>query len=177
MAFAEARCQLALAGGRAASLEPPAAATAAAVAQAMCRIDPWCTLQTPPEQVCAYLLGEDAHCHRRIVRCDGELAGVVAVRSPWLYGPYLNLLAVLPAFQASGIGSALITWTEREAGAAASNLWVCASDFNARAIAFYERHGFARIGLLPDLIAPGFAEVLLRKRLGGAAARGAGGSR
>jgi hypothetical protein len=42
---------------------------------------------------------------------------------------------------------------------------VCASEFNARAIEFYERHGFDRVGAIPDLISPGFAELLLRKRL------------
>jgi ribosomal protein S18 acetylase RimI-like enzyme len=44
-------------------------------------------------------------------------------------------------------------------------LWVCASDLNSRAIAFYERHGFNRVGIIPDLVAPGATELLVRKRL------------
>ena len=43
------------------------------------------------------------------------------------------------------------------------NLWVCASSFNARALRFYERHGFARAATLPGLVADGYDEILLRK--------------
>jgi GNAT superfamily N-acetyltransferase len=161
-AFAKPRCQLALPAGRVLTLEPPDAASAGQVAEAICRLDPWLTLQTRPERLRALLLREDPHCYRHIMRLEGALAGVVVIRSPWLYGPYLNLLAVLPPYQHSGIGSAILAWI---AGAAEGNLWVCASEFNARAIAFYERHGFHRVALLPDLVVPGFAEVLLRKRL------------
>ena len=86
----------------------------------MCRIDPWLTLQTKPEKLSAYLTGDDAHCHRLTIRHGGAIAGVVAVRNPWLYGPYLGLLAVLPGYQGTGIGSAILGWMADEAGAAAS---------------------------------------------------------
>src|SRR5262245_49858987 len=164
-AFAKDPYRLPLKGGRAVTLEPPDRASADFVAQAMCRIDPWLTLQAKPEHLSAALTGVDAHFHPLMIRDGDAVAGVVAVRSPWLYGPYLSLLAVLPAYQRTGIGGAMLGWMADEAGEAARNLWVCASQFNPRAIAFYERHGFDRVGLLPDLIVPGLAEVLLRKRL------------
>jgi ribosomal protein S18 acetylase RimI-like enzyme len=167
-AFARDRYHLTLARAGTLVLEPPEAGSADIVAQAMCRMDPWLTLASRPERILGFLLQDDASCHRWIVRCGGEIAGVVAVRFPWLHGPYLNLLAALPRHQGAGIGSAILGWMERETGDAGRNLWLCASEFNARAIAFYERHGFARVGLLPDLAAPGFAEVLMRKRLDGA---------
>ena len=163
--FRKDRYLIAFDGGRELLLEPPDKMSAEAVAQAMCRVDPWRTLQTRPERVSAFLLQEDAHCCRRIIRFAGTIAGVVAVRSPWLYGPYLNILAVLPAFQGAGIGSAMLRWMETEAGDASTNLWLCASEFNTSAIAFYERHGFRQVASLPDLVAPGFAELLLRRRL------------
>ena len=69
-----------------------------------------------------------------------ELAGAIGVRRNWLRGPYLQFLGILPAFQRRGIGSVALDWFEGEARAAqAQNLWVAASDFNARALAFYER--------------------------------------
>ena len=40
-----------------------------------------------------------------------------------------------------------------------------ASVFNADALRFYEMNGFARTGEIVDLVAPGTAEVLLRRRL------------
>ena len=89
---------------------------------------------------------------------------MVLVRDPWLKGPYLELLALLPPFQNQGIGSGILAWLEREALVqAARNLWVCASSFNARALRFYERHGFAPAAVLPGLVADGFDEILLRK--------------
>lgn len=163
--FVRNRYELALRGGQALALEPPGRDSARVVADAMCRIDPWLTLRATPEQLRDYLTGQDAQCCRRVLRLEGAIAGVVAVRSPWLYGPYLTLLAVLPGYQGMGIGSAILGWMVDEAGDAAKNLWVCASEFNARAIAFYERHGFQRVGVIADLVAPGVAEVLLRKRL------------
>jgi ribosomal protein S18 acetylase RimI-like enzyme len=164
-AFAKDRYALALRGGRALALEAPDLASAGAVADAMCRIDPWLTLKARPGAMRDYLTGDDAQCCRLVLRLDGALSGVVAVRNPWLYGPYLALLAVLPAHQRLGIGSAILDWMTDEAGAGARNLWVCASEFNRRAVAFYERHGFQRVGAIADLVAPDTTELLLRKRL------------
>jgi ribosomal protein S18 acetylase RimI-like enzyme len=88
------------------------------------------------------------------------------VRRNWLRGPYLQFLGVLPAFQHRGIGSLALTWFENEARTGrAQNLWVAASDFNARALSFYERRGFNRVATLEDLIVKGGSEILLRKRL------------
>src|SRR5262245_53244962 len=129
-AFTRDHFRLALGGDRAVTLELPDSASADIVAQAMCRIDPWLTLQTKAGQLSTYLTEDDAHCHRLVIRRGRAIAGVVAVRSPWLYGPYLSLLGVLPAYQRMGIGSAMLGWLADEAGEAAGNLWVCASQFN-----------------------------------------------
>src|SRR5262245_49720959 len=88
----------------------------------------------------------------------------VSVRHPWLKGPYLELLALLPQAQAQGIGSSIMTWFESAAlQHGARNLWVCASSFNTRGMRFYERHGFTRATTLPGLVADGYDEILLRK--------------
>jgi ribosomal protein S18 acetylase RimI-like enzyme len=90
---------------------------------------------------------------------------VVGIRYPWLYGPYLAMLAVFPAYQRAGIGSAILQWIEGEAKATSANVWACVSSFNIRAGSFYERHGYQQVGTLEDLLQDGFAERLLRKRL------------
>src|SRR4029450_12481823 len=98
------------------------------------------------------------------VEISGEQAGAVSVRLPWLKGPYLELLALLPQAQGKGIGSTIVPWFEREAlKVGARNLWVCASSFNTRALRFYERHGFERAATLPGLVVDGYDEILLRK--------------
>ena len=113
----------------------------------------------------SFLSKEDRHCFRHVIRHNDALVGVVAIRNPWLYGPYLNLLAILPPYQASGVGAAVLLWMAAEAGDTASNLWVCVSKFNTQALRFYERHGFQLTAELPDLVRPGFAELLLRRQL------------
>ncbi len=60
----------------------------------------------------------------------------------------------------SSVGS-----SEQARAAGDRNLWVCASDFNAAGIMFYERHGFSRVADLDGLVRDGRTEVLLRKRL------------
>src|SRR5262249_34485654 len=108
--FARDGYRVPLIGGGALTPQPPDQAAADAVAQAMREIDPWRTLQSRPEQLSEFLLRADPQCCRRIIRLGGAIAGVVAVRSPWLLGPYLSLLAVLPSFQGAGVGSAILGW-------------------------------------------------------------------
>ena len=72
---------------------------------------------------------------------------------------------MLPDSQGLGIGAAVLDWMAREVAGRANSLWVCTSTFNTRALHFYERYGFVRVGNLDGLVAPGFTEILLRKRL------------
>ena len=163
--FRAERTELALRGGGVATLGPIDAAAARSMAEALAAIDPWATLGIAPQHLLAGLTADDPHTCRRLIAVAGANAGAVVVRYPWLFGPYLNVLAVLPAYQRLGIGAAVLRWMEDEVQGQAKNLWLCASAFNADALAFYQRHGFAKVGDLADLVAPGFSEVLMRKRL------------
>jgi ribosomal protein S18 acetylase RimI-like enzyme len=127
-------------------------------------MEPWSVMNYPAERLAAFLASPDGGLSRYLVSLGGSDAGVVSVRYPWLKGPYLELLALLPIAQNQGIGSSILAWLEREAlQHEARNLWVCASSFNARALRFYERHGFRREATLPGLVAEGYDEILLRK--------------
>lgn len=136
----------------------------ARLAAAIAAMEPWSVMNYQAEKLAAFLTSPDGGVCRYLVNIADSEAGVVSVRSPWLKGPYLELLALLPQAQNQGIGSSIIGWFE---GAAlehqARNLWVCASSFNARALRFYERHGFRPATVLPDLVADGYDEILLRK--------------
>lgn len=147
------------------SLEPVDASIAPKLAQAIAAIDPWRTLGIEAARLGDSLLASDDHLHRWVICRDGAHAGAVMIRSPWLFGPYLALLAVLPGHQGAGVGAAVLDWMELEARGTATNIWACVSGFNTRAQQFYEKHGFERMAVLDDLVRPGFAEVLIRKRL------------
>jgi GNAT superfamily N-acetyltransferase len=145
-------------------LHPLAPEACAALAQAIVSIPPWSAMGTPVEAMTRYLASDDGGVRRYVIEVSGVTAGAAAVRYPWLRGPYLELMALLPERQDKGIGAAFLTWFEDEARRhGARNLWACASRFNTRALQFYRRHGFAETAVLAGLVADGFDEILLRK--------------
>ena len=78
--------------------------------------------------------------------------------------PYLKLIAVDGTKRSSGVGSALLEAYERRT-ATIGRVWtLMVSDFNLRAIAFYERHGYEKVGAIPDFSREGIAELLMTKQ-------------
>jgi ribosomal protein S18 acetylase RimI-like enzyme len=111
------------------------------------------------------LIQQDHGAFKRALWFDDRCAGAVRIQDPWLYGPYLALLAILPGSQGMGLGAAVLQWMESEVRGSSNNIWACVSSFNTEALRFYQRHGFETIGVIPDLLRPGFSEILIRKHL------------
>jgi GNAT superfamily N-acetyltransferase len=146
--------------------EPMTASAAAILGGALAKIDPWALYGYTPAALSAYLAAREADAPRFEIMVDRAIAGAIGIRRNWMRGPYLQFLGILPPYQRQGIGRVALAWFEGEARAqGAQNLWVAASDFNARALSFYEHHGFNRVATLDALIAEGRDEILLRKRL------------
>ena len=143
-------------------LEPTVSAT---IAGQLAMMDPWKGLGYGASALSSYLAGPDPALNRFIVEEEGERVGVVCIRVPWLRGPYLELLAVLPHAQGQGVGHSILTWLEQEARRSANNLWTVTSEFNTRARRFYQAAGFVEVAPLPDLVISGYNELLLRKSL------------
>ncbi len=80
-------------------------------------------------------------------------------------GGYLKLIAVVPGGEGKGTGLALLRAFEAETARASAHAFLLVSDFNAGAVRFYEREGYARVGPLPGLVLPDVAELLYWKRL------------
>jgi ribosomal protein S18 acetylase RimI-like enzyme len=136
------------------------------LAVALAAMPPWSVIGWPARSMAASLKRERPSVHRFELLVDGELAGVVAIQNPFLHGPYLQVLAVLPAFQGRNLGAAILQWMEEEARSVESRqLWLCVSDFNTRARAFYERFGFKEAAVLDQLASDASDEVFMRKRL------------
>ena len=135
--FSAAPIELEAAGAVPARLLPLDRRSCARLAAGIVAMEPWSVMNYPADKLAALLAIPDASAARYVVSVKGEEAGVVSVRHPWLKGPYLELLALLPEAQSQGIGSSIMAWFE-SAGLkhGARNLWVCASSFNARALRF-----------------------------------------
>jgi GNAT superfamily N-acetyltransferase len=129
------------------------------LAEACVGFDPYRRLGYRAETLADYLSRPEAGLDRYALERGGALIGVVCRRRPWLRGPLLEMLALLPCAQNQGLGGAVITRLQAEAGA---NLWATVSDFHAPARRFYARHGFVELCPLPNLIRPGQSEILLR---------------
>lgn len=150
------------------ALKPTTTAEAARFGTELAMIDPWRRYGTAAAAITG-LLQPTADGGIRLTACTsaaGDPVGVMVIRQPWLAGPYMQFLAILPTAQGRGFGGALLDWFEAEARSAGSgNLWICATAFNHGAIRLYERAGFERAAALDSLIKPGIDEVLMRKRL------------
>lgn len=144
-------------------IRPLTAAEIPALAAALAGLEPWLTLGFSAAGLTGYLGRQDPALSRMVAEQDGAVAGILALRAPWLRGPYVELLAVLPHRQGGGIGTALLDWAAAQSG---GNLWACVSGFNTPARAFYAKAGFIEVAPLPDLVADGFDEILLRRRPG-----------
>ena len=148
-----------------ARLRPLAGGEAGDLAAALAAIDPFRRLGLSSAGLAAYLLRRDHALRRFAIDTDGRAVGLLAMRWPWLRGPLIETLAILPAAQRQGLGSQAVDWAATQAGRLAANLWVTVSDFNYAGRAFYARQGFAEVARLPDLIAETSDEILLRRRL------------
>lgn len=78
--------------------------------------------------------------------------------------PYIAAVVVAEEFRSKGIGSRMLEFAE-QAFAEARHTYLCVSSFNSRVLPLYRRHGYVKVGELPDLIADGFSELLMCKRL------------
>ncbi len=166
--FAAERYPLPLAGEPAAELimTPLPEHEANALAAAFAAIDPWASYGYPASALAAYLGKQEPGAPRFLLTLEDELAGALGLRLGWLRGTYIQFLGIVPRFQRRGLGQTILAWIEAEARAIKErNLWVAASEINADAIRFYERHGFTQAARLEDLVYDGRTEILLRKRL------------
>lgn len=145
-------------------LEPLRPSDVGEISRTLASMDPWLTLGYSPEAFTFYLLRADPALKRYSVMVSGKLSGILSVRFPWLFGPFIELLALFGDYRGKGFGRALIEWVCTE-HSSSSSIWVTVSSFNSNARKFYDSLGFEHIAVLEDLIQPGQEEILLRKRL------------
>ncbi len=146
------------------SLQP---ADAGLLASRLASMEPWQSLGFTVASLERYLTRHDPGLYRyRILRTD-VLAGVVAVREPWLRGACLELLGLFAECQGKGLGQQILAWLVAEVSIRTQNLWTTVSETNHQARRFYAKQGFIPIADIPDLIQRGSSETLLRLPLSG----------
>jgi len=150
----------------AAVLRPLRPENATKLGEALATMPPWSVIGWPAGRLIRGFERDLPSVRRFEVLAEGELAGIVIIQEPFLHGPYLQLLAILPAFQGRRLGQCILEWMEEQALAEeARQLWLCVSTFNTRARAFYERFGFEAVAVLEKLASDRSDELFMRKRL------------
>lgn len=135
------------------------------IARELSLILPWSEIALGEQSLLHHMTNTDPALNRFGVALGREIVGAVSIRNPWLKGPYLELLGLLPLVHRQGFGRLIMEWFEREAGEKARNLWLLCSDFNEPAFEFYKAIGFTEETRIKSLYAEGFTDILLRKRL------------
>ena len=152
--------------GRTIAVVPMTQAAARDLGTSCATFGPWKHYGISGPQLTASLFDASGGNHPFEVRVGDALAGAIVVRDPWLIGPYLVFLGVLPAFQGMKIGHALLGWFEAEARRGGKRqVWLCVTGVNADAQRFYRAHGWELAATLPGLIRDGDDELMMRKRL------------
>lgn len=147
-------------------LMPMTTAAADVLAPVIAAVGPWAHYGTSAATLHNGFLASSDGAARFTLLCNEAPAGAVIIRSPWLVGPYLQMLAILPSFQGGGVGAIVLDWYEQQARMARQrNVWLCVTGINTDAQRFYARHGYSLAGTLPDLLRAGDAELLMRKQL------------
>lgn len=136
------------------------------LAAAFAEMDPWHRLGLGGAHLARIFASTQSNRFRKTVVIDGETAGVVIAEQPWLFGSYLKFFGIFAEAQGQGAGSVILQHLLEQARTlGVRNYWIMTSAFNAGAIALYERHGFDRVAVLPDLIVAGDDEILFRQML------------
>jgi ribosomal protein S18 acetylase RimI-like enzyme len=146
------------------------ASAAIAVEQAawIARLGPWRGLGYTAARLGRYLDRKARARRVWVARRVGEATpvGVIVADDGVLLGAFIALLAVRAEAAGQGIGRALVAEIERMTAETRDWLYVSCDATNREALRFYRRLRFSRVGKLPDLIAPGRVEILLRKSIG-----------
>jgi ribosomal-protein-alanine N-acetyltransferase len=133
-------------------------------ARVMAEAEPWVTLGFGYEQNLR-IFGNEGR-ERYLALAGGKPAGFLMINMQGAFIGYVQLIGVAPAFRGRGAGRALIEFAEQRIFRETPNVFICVSDFNRDAQAFYERMGYEKVGVLHDFLVAGRAEILLRKTTG-----------
>ncbi len=130
----------------------------------MCTTDPWITIGRHFDDCLSIVQKPGREVY--VAEEDGAIGGFIIVDMKGAFIGYIAILCVNASRRGTGIGSQLIRFAEERIFAETPNAFICASSFNPRARALYERLGYTPVGELTDYVIPGHYELLMRKTIG-----------
>ena len=134
---------------------------ARACAAMMSTTDPWITIGRTFED-CLEIVREPTR-EVYVARSRAAVRGFVIINMRGAFIGYIQTLCVAADARGTGLGTQLIRFSEERILRETPNVFICASSFNPRARALYERLGYEPVGMLKDYLIRGESELLLRK--------------
>lgn len=133
-------------------------------ARFMVASEPWVTLGLTFEQALQRLTNPAREV--LVATIENDVVGVMILDLGGVLNGYIQILAVHPDWRGRGVGTRMIAWAEERIYRQSPNVFLCVSSFNERPQRFYAQLGYQRVGELPDFLAVGHAEIILRKTRG-----------
>lgn len=139
-------------------------AEAEVCARMMSSSEPWISLGVTYEA--ALRRTRDETKERYAAHAGSEIAGLLIVDMKGSFPGYIQIVCVQPSRRGRGIGTKLVRFAEERIFRDSANAFLCVSVSNSGARRLYERLGFSAVGELPDYLARGHTEILMRKTSG-----------
>ena len=94
-----------------------------------------------------------------------DVVGVVwyDLKGAFCIAPYLRLIIVDKKYKGMNIGSYLIDFYEKQCVKENKHYFLLVSDFNSKAIKFYETKGYIRIGIILSFVKKNINEIIMMK--------------
>ena len=140
------------------------AAEARFCARFMAASEPWLALGLTEELAFQRLTDPAREVH--VALLENQTVGALILHLSGPLNGYIQTIAVHPDWRQRGLGARMMAFAEERIFRQSPNVFLCVTAFNRRARAFYEKLGYERVGELPDFLAKGASEILMRKTRG-----------
>ena len=136
-----------------------------ACALIMASSEPWVTLRRDYGASLEILRDPAREVYVAVRAGTSDVVGFLILIMRGAFVGYIQSIAVHERWRGRGLGSRLIAFAERRIFRESPNVFICASSFNERARALYDRLGYETVGELRDYVVRGHSEWLLRKSI------------
>lgn len=138
---------------------------AEACARIMASSEPWITLQRGYAASLDAVRDPSREVYVATPADVADVIGFLILSMRGAFAGYIQSVGVRDDWRRRGLGTQLLAFAESRIFAETPNAFICASSFNERARALYERLGYEVVGELRDYIVRGHSEWLLRKSI------------
>lgn len=132
-----------------------------ACASIMAASEPWLTFGRDFAACLALIRRRDREVYAAVER--GEVKGFIVLIPTGALVGFIQSVVVREDLRGRGIGTALVRFAEDRLLSEFPNVFLLCTGENTRALALYERLGYEVVGELPDFVARGHTEILMRK--------------